>query len=123
MTSFGPAPSGSRTCECGCGESMDGRHAKARFVDAAHRAAAWKARNNYGRHEPQPQRQTRSNGRPTRVKPSGLQVSYRRVLATLTDELTRLGARDPEARAAQVLQPALSDRQQAILETRNAGRR
>jgi hypothetical protein len=102
---------------------MEGRHAKARFVDSAHRAAAWKARNNYGRHEPQPQHAARSNGQRSRVKPSGLQVSYRKVLATLTEELTRLGARDPAARAAHVLRPALSDRQQAMLDARNAGRR
>lgn len=112
-----------RVCECGCGESMDGRHAKARYVDAAHRAAAWKKRNNYGRHGQEPQRVVRSNGRQSRAKPSGLQVSYRKVLATLTEELTRLGARDPEGRAAHVLRPALSDRQQAMLDARSAGRR
>jgi hypothetical protein len=99
---------------------MEGRHPKARFMDAAHRAAAWKARNNYGRHDLQPQRVPRSNGRPARSKPSGLQLSYRKVLATLTDELERLGARDPEGQAQHVLRPALSEKQQAMLDQRTA---
>jgi hypothetical protein len=99
---------------------MEGRHPKARFTDAAHRAAAWKARNNYGRHTPEQGPAVRTNARPARAPRSGLQLSYRKVLATLTDELARLGARDPEGRAQHVLRPALSEKQQQRLAEMNA---
>lgn len=48
-----------RSCECGCGASMEGRDARARYATDACRARAWKDENAYG---PQVPPEVRSNG-------------------------------------------------------------
>lgn len=118
-----------------CDHGMEGRHPAARFCSDACRAAAWKLRTGYGRHDrvvpyddrPADEaralpRRARANGRPaTRRKPSGLQVSYRKAIDVLADylrasedalELTQ----DPRDEAEAILCDALSDKQRARLD-------
>jgi len=99
--------------------------------DAKCRAAAWKARERYGRHPgPIPRtangdaQEGRANGH--RRKASGLQVSYRKALDNIAGSLAQAadhdGHRDPEAATAAIMgvvehamRESLSDKQRARL--------
>jgi hypothetical protein len=87
---------------------------KAKTCDDVCRAAAWKQRHNYGRHDPP---QSRTNGKP---RTSGLQVSYRRALTEISAGLQANGwdAEDADDAAGRWLRWAMSARQRKQLETR-----
>lgn len=88
--------------------------------DQVCRAAAWKERVGYGRLDRPVASQARANGRP---KPSGAQVSYRKAVEVLADELRKLNPKLAHPNAARqyaemVLRDALPVRQRERLEAR-----
>jgi hypothetical protein len=98
----------------------------AKTCDDRCRAAAWKARHNYGRHDAQAV-SGRANGSQARRKPSGVQVSYRKAVAVLAAEVYENSdgflSRERAARHAEhLLRLALSERQRKQLEDRESER-
>jgi hypothetical protein len=96
----------------------------AKTCDDRCRAAAWKARHNYGRHNAQAV-SGRANGSQARRKPSGAQVSYRKAAAAVSEFLqTQMDwdAEDAEVEAREILKPVLSERQRKQLEDRESER-
>ena len=102
-----------RVCQCGCGESLEGRDRRALYATAACRARGWKREYNYG---PQPPPKVRTNAR----KQSGLQVSYRRAVLAMSIDLSLRGVLMEEAiEAAEAsMRYILSDKQRARLDAR-----
>lgn len=127
-------------CGCGCGGRVAGR---SRFVNGAHRQRAYRARVKRemeraglppspslrvakvarGTSERNGDAQIARNGPQTRrAKPSGLQLAYYRAVAVVAailepdGELPGVAVREAE----EILRPALSDRQRARLEEREA---
>lgn len=93
-----------RLCECGCGQSLDGLRANARYATTACRTRAWKERTHY-----RDARAAKASRNAAPRKPA-LRISYLRALdaieALLADyEPSRL--QTPRERAENVLRPLL----------------
>jgi hypothetical protein len=97
-----------RLCACPCKEPLTGMKATARF----------RTRHARPRHyrERKATRAAVTSQRPR--KPSGLQVSYRKMVDVLEDYFTSHGAEYPRNMAVNIAREALSDRQRAVLQQR-----
>jgi hypothetical protein len=96
----------------------------ARVCNDRCRAAAWKTRVAYGRHDVV----SRANGSQARNKPSGAQVSYFKAREAIARRLggpswneNALSRNYWLCEASDALRPALSDRQRAQLDARERG--
>lgn len=103
---------GQHTCKCGCGRPRKGR---SDFATDACRTRHWKQRTGYQARARENGRNGTENGKTTRAKRSGMQVSYRKAVEAVAEELAHLGVRDPEHRARLVLTPVLPARQRTRL--------
>src|SRR3978361_866081 len=92
----------------------------AKTCNELHRGRAWKERTRYGRHDAVVVR-GRANGPHARKKPSGLQVSWGKAVEALADHFMLFEEVTPKTArlmADEILRPALSDRQRALLDAR-----
>lgn len=134
----------SRTCECGCGASLDGRRRTARYVNRTHGQRAYRKRVEKEMRdrglEPRVSLRVARSTNPTpkgngdgpkvasarqasRKRASGMQVSWAKAVETMTryliDEAGWKGhERMVRAEVSAALQPALSDKQRARLDAR-----
>jgi hypothetical protein len=97
-----------RTCACGCGASLDGKRASARYASGACRTAAYKDREGITGYRPVKASQNGRRG--------GVQVSYRKAVAALAEFLKVLPTDDDTLYAERILLPALSPRARAQVE-------
>lgn len=108
-----------RVCACGCGASLDGMRKDAIYASPQCRSLGWKRRVGYA--DPRRRKASR-NGKTRRSGPSGLQVSYRKAVETAIEMLVA-GCDEmyiPEEFAERFMSRALSERQRALLEQREA---
>jgi hypothetical protein len=105
-----------RTCDCGCGRSLEGRRSNTQYALTACRVRAKRNRNaGVTNRSAAPNTAKRSHG------PSGLQLPYARMVRALIAEYRDLNLPNAEARAVEMVRGMLSDRQRATLDERSTG--
>lgn len=128
----------SRTCECGCGASLDGRRRTTRYVNRTHGQRAYRKRVEREMRdrglEPRVSLRVARSTNPTpkgngdakkqagvrqasRKRASGMQVSYAKVYGELHARLWHFP--DGERLIKEALRAALSDKQRARLDARD----